>query len=220
MQKYFTIICLLIAAGNLAAQEAEPAPFKLRLEVGLQANSLFDRLANDAGGNTAANPYLLTGKIGLGESLAIRVGMGGQHDKEIQRVDGFANSTTILKQRLDLRLGMERVFPLGDRWFGFLGGDVVANWTQDKTIEDSGFDVITESNDVQYIGGGLSAGIKFKVTKRLSFGTEGFLYYVVGEKTDGEFFKNFPVGEDKINKSDISSVKVGLPSALYLILEF
>jgi hypothetical protein len=117
-----------------------------------------------------------------------------------------------------LRLGIERRFSLGGRWQGNVGLDAVADWTQDKVINDSGFDVITQTKDLQYIGGGLSVGIKYQLTKRLSFGTEGFLYYTIGEITDGEFFKNFPVGEDDISKSDVYNLKVGLPSALYLIL--
>ncbi len=218
MKRLFIIFITLFAFGNAWAQE-EAEPVKLHTEIGVQTNALFGRLVNASDNGLEQNPYLLTGKLVFG-NLAIRAGIGGQHDKQVDRVDGFANTTTTLKQRLDLRLGVERRMSLDDRWQGSLGLDVVANWTQDKTIEDSGFDVITDTHDLQYIGGGLALGVKYQVTKRLSFGTEGYLYYTIGKLTDGEFFKNFPVSEDKIQKSDISNIRVGLPAALYLILEF
>jgi hypothetical protein len=218
MKIFITILFTVLAFGNAWAQE-EAEPVKLQTEIGIQTNALFGRLVNGSDNGLEQNPYLLTGKLVMG-NLAIRAGIGGQYDKQVDRVDGFANTTTTLKQRLDLRLGVERRMSLGDRWQGSLGLDVVAGWTQDKTIEDSGFDVITDTHDLQYLGGGLAAGVKYQVTKRLSFGTEAYLYYTFGNLTDGEFFKNFPVGEDKIQKSDVSNLKVGLPAALYLILEF
>jgi hypothetical protein len=205
MKIFISILFTALAFGNAWAQE-EAEPVKLHTEIGIQTNALFGRLVNGSDNGLEQNPYLLTGKMVMG-NLAIRV-------------DGFANTTTTLKQRLDLRLGVERRMSLGDRWQGSLGLDVVAGWTQDKTTEDSGFDVITDTHDLQYLGGGLAAGVKYQVTKRLSFGTEAYLYYTFGNLTDGEFFKNFPVGEDKIQKSDVSNLKVGLPAALYLILEF
>jgi hypothetical protein len=210
---------LLFFFGQANAQEdMESNTIKMRFELGVQANALFGRLVDDDGSGLIQNPYLLTGKLVFGP-YALRLGMGGQYDKKVQKEENFANSVTTLKQRLDLRLGLERRFSLGGRWQGNVGLDAVADWTQDKIINDSGFDVITTTKDLQYIGGGLSVGIKYQLTKRLSFGTEGFLYYTIGEITDGEFFKNFPVGEDEISKSDVYNLKVGLPSALYLILE-
>lgn len=222
MKKYCLIFALFVAAGNILAQDdavIEKTPIKLHAEVGIQTNALFGRLSNDTENGLVQNPYLLVGKLAFG-NLAIRVGLGGQHDKKVDKVEGFANTTTTLKQRLDLRLGIERQLSLGDRWVGTLGVDAVADWTQDKVVEDSGFDVITDTKDLQYIGGGLAAGVKFQATRRLSIGTEGFVYYTVGKITEGEFFKNFPVGEDKTQESDISGLKIGLPAALYLNLEF
>jgi hypothetical protein len=222
MKKYLLLIAYILAFGHAFAQDeivVEKTPIKLRAEVGIQTNALFGRLSNDAENGLVQNPYLLVGKLGLG-NLAIRLGVGGQHDKQVDKVEGFANTTTTTKQRLDLRLGIERQFQLADRWVGTFGVDAVADWTQDKTVEDSGFDVITETNDLQYIGGGLAAGVKYQISRRLSIGTEGFVYYTAGKITMGEFFKNFPVGEDKTQESDISNLKIGLPAALYLNLEF
>ncbi len=210
------------AIGNAIAQDeaaVEKTPIKLRTEVGIQTNALFGRLSNDDENGLVQNPYLLAGKLAFG-NLAIRLGVGGQHDKKVDKVDGFANTTTTTKQRLDLRLGIERQFQIADRWVGTLGIDAVADWTQDKTVEDSGFDVITDTDDLQYIGGGVAAGVKYQISRRLSIGTEGFVYYTAGNLTKGEFFKNFPVGEDKIQESDVTSLKIGLPAALYLNLEF
>lgn len=214
-----TILLLLSSFGKAMAQDEAKAAIPLRAEIGIQANALFGRLLTDGENGLVQNPYLLTGKVYLG-NIGLRVGFGGDHSKEIERVDGFANTITTLNQRLDLRLGAERSFSLGDRWQGSLGADAIANWTQDKTINDSGFDVITDTKDIQFIGGGLVFGIKYQVTKRLSFGTEGYVYYTVGNITEGQFFKNFPVGEDKTKKLDTSALQVGLPSALFLIFEF
>ena len=218
MHRISIILLLVFATGTLTAQEGTK-PLELRTEIGVQTNALFGRLTNNDGDGLVQNPYLLTGKLAFG-NLALRAGIGGSHEKEVQHVEGFANSTTILAQRLDIRLGAERRFPLGDRWQGSLGLDAVADWTQDKTTNDSGFDVITDTRDIQYIGGGMAAGLKYQVTKRLSFCTEGYLYYTVGKITDGQFFKNFPVGDDKIKESDTRAFKIGLPSALYFVFEF
>jgi hypothetical protein len=219
MHKSLTILLVLFLVGKSWAQEEATEPIKLRTEIGFQTNALFGRLTSAGENSLVQNPYLLTGKLVLG-NIAIRAGLGGAHSKQVDRVEGFANTITTLVQQLDLRLGAERRFPLGDRWQGSLGVDAVANWTQNKTVNDSGFDEITDSRDLQYIGGGMAIGIKYQATKRLSFCTEGYLYYTVGKLTEGQFFKNFPVGEDKIKESDTSAMKIGLPSALYIVLEF
>jgi hypothetical protein len=219
MPRLTTILILFFSSYQVMAQEQDKAAIPFRAEIGVQANALFGRLLTDGENGLVQNPYLLTGKVYWG-NIGLRVGLGGDHRKEIQRVDGFANTKTILTQRLDIRLGAERSFSLGDRWQGSLGVDAIANWTQDKTINDSGFDVITDTKDIQFIGGGPVFGLKYQVTKRLSFGTEGYVYYTVGNITDGQFFKNFPVGEDKTKKLDTRALQVGLPSALYLIFEF
>jgi hypothetical protein len=218
MQKIAALFLLAFPLGKLVAQEATE-PNKLQTEIGIQANALFGRLVSNDGNGLVQNPYLLTGKLAFG-SLAIRAGIGGAYNKEVQKEEGFANSFTILKQRLDLRLGGEFRFPLGPRWEGSFGFDAVGDWTQDKTINDSGFDVITDTRDIQYIGGGPVFGIKYQLSQHFSVATEGYVYYTLGKITDGEFFKNFPVGEDKIQKSATRDLQIGLPSALYLIFQF
>lgn len=224
MRKIFTIGFIIACLATVHAQE-EPAPIvpankNLYVQAGLQTGVLLDFYNDDEQGSSLVrNPYLLMGKVGLG-NIAIRAGVGGSHKKKVDKEEGFANSLTDLHKRLDVRLGLERRMHLGKRWTGFYGLDIIGHWTQNKLINDSGFDVITDSEDEQYIGGGLVTGIQFRATKRLCFATEGFVYYTKGKLTNGQFFKNFPVGDDEITKSDIAAIQIGLPSSLYLILEF
>jgi hypothetical protein len=219
MQKQLLHIVLLLAAfGKIQAQD-EPTGPKMAYQVGVQTNALFERLHPDTEGSLVKNPYLLVGKVAFGKQV-LRLGVGGAYDRDVERVEGFANTSTLLQQQLDIRLGTERVLPLGERWSGSIGLDAVAHWGTDKTVEDSGFDVITDTDDLQLFGGGLVGGLKFQATRWLSFGTEAFVYYTKGTRTEGEFFKNFPTGEDKIKKTDVDRLQIGLPNSLFILIEF
>lgn len=219
MKKSFSILALLALVQYVRAQDtAYSEPIKLTTEVGLQTNALFSRLTGSEAG-LQQNPYLLTGKLVYGR-LALRTGIGGSYKKTVQKEEGFADSKTNTSQSLDLRLGIERRFELGRRWMGMVGADAVGAWSQTKEVEDSGFDVITISEDVQTFGGGLVSGIQFNVSERLSFYTEGFVYYTTGEVVSGRFFKNFPIFDDNKERSETSELLIGLPSSLYLVFSF
>ena len=218
MKKAFLLFTLLSAFGSLWAQDTT-APQKLITEVALQTNALFDRLLKDDEGSLSQNPYLLTGKLVYGR-LALRAGIGGSYKKLVKRETGFADSQTTLDQSFDLRLGLERQFELGPRWTGTVGLDGMGSWAQQKNIDDSGFDVITVSEDLQSFGGGLVSGLQFKLTERFSLYTEGFVYFATGNITSGRFFQNFPIFDDEKKKTETSELKIGLPSSLYVVFRF
>jgi opacity protein-like surface antigen len=207
-----------LAAAQAAAQDAIAERKPLSIEAGIQCNVLLDRLLGSTNASNS-NPYLILGKVACGNT-AFRLGIGGNRSKDKKQQEGFADSQTTLNQGIQLRLGAERRYELGKRWFGSFGFDAVADRTENKTINDSGFDVETKSTVNRSIGGGLVAGLQFHITEKLSLYTEGFLYYTFGETRSGRFFKNFPEFNDDVNTTDTQDLIVGLPSVLYVVVKF
>jgi hypothetical protein len=98
--------------------------------------------------------------------------------------------------------------------------DGVGYFSKDETIDDSGFDVITNSETVNGWGVGPSFGLQFNLTERLSFYTEGFFYYKTGERQSARTFKNFPEFDDELRNIDEEEIQISLPSVLYVVFRF
>lgn len=225
MKKYSVLLAFLFCAFGAFSQEGEKVvkqPLGLSHELGLETGNLVGRLLGNEGGSGEElpdDPYLLTYKISTGK-WALRTGLGGDWSKTVEREDGFADSRTVESSRFDVRLGVERRFSLGGKWLGNVALDGIGIFSQDKTIDDSGFDVITNSETVDGWGAGPSFGIQFNVTERLSFYTEGFVYYTSTERQIARTFKNFPEFDDELSSVDGERLKISLPSVLYLVLRF
>ncbi|MEK7257530.1 MAG: hypothetical protein AAB316_22435, partial [Bacteroidota bacterium] len=136
MQKVTSLFIALFFTSVAWAQEAEKP--ELTTEIGIKTTAFLDRLLDVDESEFAKNPYLLTGKLAFG-NLALRGGIGGSRKKDKHTEEGFADSQTALNQHLDLRLGIERRFSLGGKWQGSVGVDATGFWSEDKTVEDSGF---------------------------------------------------------------------------------
>ena len=230
MKNIITTACLLFMAFFAQAQTApdggakkmkkERTPPGFTHELGIETNKLIARLVSDSVEDGLPDkPYFLTYKIGMGK-WALRTGIGGDRSKTVEREDGFADSHTEKSGRFDVRAGLERRFPLGKKWEGNVALDGIGFFSQNKTIDDSGFDVITLSNTVNGWGLGPSFGLQFNLTERLSFYTEGFFYYTSADRQGGRTFKNFPEFDDKLKTIKEEDIKVSLPAVLYIVFRF
>jgi opacity protein-like surface antigen len=204
-----------MSAQTKEAAASEPLSF----EAGVKTNVFFDRLLGSDENELTANPYLLTAKMGFGQ-LALRAGIGGAYKKEKRREEGFANSTTETDQHLDIRLGIEKRMALGKKWLGSVGVDGIGFFSETKSVEDSGFDVITTSENGKGFGFGLAGGLQYDLTRHLSLYTEGFLQLAFGKTTSGQYFKNFPVTDDTEEIKETREARIGLPSSIYLVFRF
>lgn len=227
MKKIFFLLLLLPIVISANAQEGKTKKEKtpkerpaFSHEVGLETNNLVSRIFSDGNENDRPdNPYLFTYKLGIG-SWALRTGVGGDRKKSVEREEGFADSRTTQTGNLDVRLGLERRFELGEKWTGNVALDGTGFFSENKVIEDSGFDVITTAETADGWGVGPSFGIRFDVTQRLSLYTEGFFYYTFSDVQSARTFKNFPEFDDQIMNVEEEELKISLPSVLYVVFRF
>lgn len=189
------------------------------LEIGIKTNVFFERWLNGTKTDSLSSPYLLYGKYHL-RQWTLRLGVGGFRKWDKESEEGFADSKTTTNHRLDLRLGIERSFPLGKRLKGSLGLDITGFGQENKAVDDTGFDVVKDITTIRGVGAGPVAGLRLDISKRLSLYTETFFYYTFSEKRVGRFFKNFPVFDDEVNVTSSQEVRFGMPTAIYLSYRF
>ncbi len=211
MKKSLLPLLLFLNVAILFAQNETEQPV-YKNEIGLNltafANQFFsfnDNIANPG-------PYLFTYKFIKGRQ-AFRMGLGFQFRDEKSESDNV-NVADLETNGIDfsLRLGLEKQTNVGQRWLFTAGGDFVVRYFDVKSNSPSNFGSIQLDENEWSVGIGPVLGIHFRMTPRISVGTEGtfYLQYFSGKsKTD---FGGYGGNEDSTSGFNFN---MRTPLALY-----
>ena len=164
-------------------------------------------------------PYLFTYELEL-QQLGLRVGVGPSYTSETVVHEGFSDSQELTDLQLDGRIGVSfRLFE-EDKWRFSGGVDVVGQYVLLKTIDDTGFDKVTDQIETESIGLGPFVQIAFQATNRISIRTESALYARRFKTTHTELFENFPDFNNELSKTTGTTLDTFLPTSIFIHLHF
>ena len=200
--------------------------------VGVQINGLIKQVLNfnSSTNSTALNPYLLNYSINSKRTgWGLRLGVGYTYNSNYNN-DGITETTNKIND-LHMRLGIEKMFKLSDKWSAGVGLDFVSDMNNDntKTTVSSGDTVTTEIKDIiSNFGGGAMGWLRYHLTERILIGTEASYYFVSGtdkRTIDVTQTINFGSGSSKSTtetstKPTITTAGFSSPVVFYLIVKF
>lgn len=219
------VFLLMMCPTGMFAQEqtpstgSEPRPKKAYQYVGVQANQLLRQLFN-FGGSTPAivNPYLITYAVNSsGNGVGLNVGFGYNYNKFSSGDAITPRESTI--STFAMRLGVERKFNLGKRWFASYGLDFLVENSSDKT--ETKFNqgqgvppfVTTTESTVNNTGFGPRLTLNFNITEKIILGTEAAYYYKSGDTTQ-------KATSQPTTTSTTRSFNFAVPAVLFVVLKF
>ena len=200
--------------------------------VGVQLNGLIRQVFNFNSSTASAivNPYLLTYNINFKSGFGLRFGAGYNYSSTASD-DGITATATKLND-MQLRLGVEKLVVLSQRWTAGGGVDFVFNNNNDNTSNTvHSFDTTTTATKttITSYGGGPMAWIRYHITKRVLIGTEASFYYVTGTQTNtvdvttttnNGFGATTTVTKETVSKPSVSQGTFSSPLVFYLIVKF
>jgi len=201
--------------------------------VGVQLNGLIRQVFNfnNSTASTIVSPYLLTYNINSKRTgWGLRLGVGYNYTSTASN-DGIT-ATTNRQNDLQLRVGIEKAFELGEKWSAGAGIDVVLNTNNDNTtttVSTAGFgDTTTTANKAvgSSYGGGPMGWLRYAITPRVLIGTEASFYYTTGMQKSTIDITTDPNGNGAFSTTETTSspkTSAGtftLPVAFYLIVKF
>jgi len=233
MRKSLILLLLLSFTFTLSAQKTKKGKkrkkekqenidkpkLEWKHELGINTSFVIERILNFNDEELAVSPYLLTYNIGLND-WKIRFGIGGERKTAETREEGFADSTSDDQSSIEVRLGYGYQKKFGQKWTATFGADLTGFWSNEKKIQDSGFDKIIDERIQKGFGIGPVLGFQYDFGERLSLYAEGTFYYTFSNTRDGLFFTNFPEVEDLVDNTDGQELLINLPSTLYLVFRF
>ena len=188
-------------------------------EIGINGTFFLNQFLSFSDKEIPQSPYLLTYKFGL-KRHALRLGVGATFKESEKSVETFDDTETLKDLSLDLRAGYEFRSTLGNRWIGYFGADFIYTQTDDEQINNSGFDIVTISNNKSGIGGGPVLGLQFRLSEKLMLGTEGAFYFTQSETKSNTEFTNFVEFNTEAEIIKDKEIVTYLPATLYLIFHF
>ncbi len=198
--------------------------------VGVQLNGLIRQVFNfnSSTASTIVNPYLLTYNINFKSGFGLRLGAGYSSTSSD---DGITATSTKLND-MQLRLGVEKLVNLSQRWTAGGGVDLVFNNNNDNTSNTvHSFDTTTTATKttITSYGGGPMAWIRYHITKRVLIGTEASFYYVTGNQVNTIDITTTQsnglgaittVTKETVSKPSVSQGTFSSPLVFYLIVKF
>lgn len=226
MRNLYLILLMLSGAILTQAQTTEVSNKRHILpkgawgvEVGLNATSALLLAVKKDPDSSNLNPYLLQLRLSKGK-WGVHAGGGGKHNHSFNSVAGFADSQTKDTDELQFRVGPDYRADLGKRFMAHVGLDYVLHYFKNKTVTDSGYDVIEAINQQSLHGVGCTAGVSYQITPRLALMTEANFQWLTGYRDSARKFKNFPELNDNLNNEKISTVRKSVLGGIFLMWRF
>ena len=210
-------ICMLSLQVN-AQPDSSVAQGGFSHTIGFNTTGLLNQFLDDTN-ERFKTPYLITYSLELGR-LVMRAGIGPEYSSETIVHDGFTDSEENTVLRIDGRLGAGLVVLNESRWQAVLGLDATGGYFRERNIEDSGFDRITDQEEIETFGGGPFLQLDFHLSKRISLGAESALYWLHKSSTHTQLFENFPDFNTILSKNSGSELEVALPNTLFIRIHF
>ena len=220
---YRTLISILLLALSFGARgqsDMMPAPEEAlyQHDIGLNAIGML-RAVFDSEESDAITPYLFIYNWDLGK-MNFRAGLGPQYSSSTEVHDGFTDSREITHLDIDARIGLGFDIIEESKWVVRTGFDIVGAYTLDKTIDDTGFDRVTQTTEAWDLGIGPFAQVVFRISPRISLSTEASIYARHFSSTVREEFENFPDFNNQLSKTNGQELDVFLPTSLFIHFHF
>ncbi len=193
MKKLALAVLLLAGSMNYSIAQNDAASKNEKLTdqyLGVQLNDLIRQVFNFNNNTTSFNnnPYLLVYSVNSRKNgWGARIGVGYNYNSSSSS-DGITSTDTKIND-LHLRIGVEKLIKLADKWSAGAGFDLVYNNNDDHTVatvggsSTGGFPVVTDTKTtIQSYGGGPAAFLRYHITDRIQVGTEASFYYVTGHQ--------------------------------------
>jgi hypothetical protein len=217
MKKSLFICVTLICSSFLIAQENDTLPStaapSYNDELGLNISAFVTQFLSLNSNEANEGAYLITYKHIKGVR-AFRLGAGIfiSHTKS----EGGPNSAPLKSDIFNtaFRFGLERQIPIERRWLFTAGGDILIGYDDLSTNSDSNFGTIKIKDREWSVGVGPVLGIHFRLSPRVSIGTEGTIYLRYFNSKSSTDFGGIGGGEES-DKSDGVNFAIRSPLALY-----
>lgn len=209
--------CVSTPALCQSAHGDEPAG--MQHIIGLNTFGLLNQLLDRSDSSEFRTPFLFTYTGDMGR-MALRAGIGPRYKSETIVHQGFTDSEETSTLQIDGRLGVGMYFLNDGKWSALAGVDAVISYLRDRSIDDSGFDRITNQVEKTTYGGGPFIEFAFQVSPRVSLGAETALYWMYGKSKHSEVYKNFPDFSTVFSETTISELNITLPNTLFLRIHF
>jgi hypothetical protein len=165
------------------------------------------------------DPYFIHLKI-VTHRFGLRAGFGSAFysrkrlddlDKQ-GRIDAF--------YRTDFRIGADYQIPIDNHWRLYYGGDFLGGFgnRQNEFLSDG---VLAKNNyEEKTIGGGPVLGLQYHLNKRISFQTEGSLYFTYNVSKQKVSYSNLPTLDTDYDTKSVWKMPTGVPQSLFVIIRF
>jgi hypothetical protein len=156
----------------------------------------------------------------ISKDWLLRVGFGGNNNRQVLTSDIFTNRTEEYAWKLTGLLSLFKVTQLNTKWAFGIGPTLRGIYNRKEILRDSGFDIV---NDYSYSkGGGVGAGVFFNynVHPRVSLYSEYHMVYNLYNTATGKEFSAFPDQNYARNKHFNHGLQLQFPLAIYLNYSF
>lgn len=220
---HFRLLLMTLLSGaslhSIAQQAMEAEDPGFNHTIGLNTVGLLNQFRSEDNEDRFQTPYLITYSLTLGK-LVLRAGIGPEVTTETIIHDGFTNSEEHNFLRMDGRLGAGLVILDDGRWEAIAGVDAAGGYLRDQNIDDSGFDRITEQEEIETYGGGPFLQLAYNVSRRVSLSVESAAYWLHRQTTETLLFENFPDFNNIVRESSGSELELALPNTLFVRIHF
>jgi hypothetical protein len=156
----------------------------------------------------------------VGKNWLLRVGLGGNNNRQVLSSDIFTNRTEEYTWKLTGLLSLFKVSKLNDKWTFGIGPSLRGIYNRKDLLRDSGFDVV---RDYSYSrGGGVGGGVFFNYNlhPKVSIYSEYHMLYNLYTTATGKEFSAFPDQNYARNKFFNHGLQLQFPLAIYINYSF
>jgi hypothetical protein len=227
------LVCFFVGAAKSQIAEKhddESAGKKFDHYIGVQINPLLRQLLTIGSVPNTGNPFLLNYSMNnTKKHWGFHAGVGYNYI-QVKDNDGITDRKSQISS-VSSRIGLDKYYDLTNRWQIGFGLDGVYQLSENITnTQIISFDTIDTENRIttQKSGGGVRGFARFKLSERVSLGTECTAYYQFGfNKSESKITSrdfNQP-GAPKVTVSNSTTQNLVessfvLPVAVYLIFRF
>jgi len=220
MNKLFVSIIVLFLNCSLVGQSKKAhVEVESKWSFGVNTNIILTSLFKIED-NKIYNPYIIDIRRILTPKSFITLGIGGHNDNKVNQLDGFADKTFFDDWSISIRLGYGMEKDLNLFWKVDYGIHLVSEMFANNTIQDSGFDKVSDINQGFSVGGGPFLSFTYRIIDKISLRSESAFYYLRGQTNIAKTFETVPESSDLGNRLITNSIKTYLPVNIFLTYHF
>ncbi len=222
MKNFQLVLAILFISCSLSAQTTtyNTVEKPIKNEIGANATLFFRQFLNSNNAtNFPDNPYLITYKRHF-QRFILRGGLGIDINTATESNQKFADTRTRLINNYNYRVGYEKPFPLMKKIRGYWALDLVGAQLTNELRIDSGFDIVSTSENTWGAGGGAVLGFEYAFSNNFSLATETAYYYRREWFKEQSKFSNNPSFNDSGKKIVRNKAQFLPPVSIFAVLKF